>query len=367
MKYYFIAGERSGDLHGGNLIAAIKKLSPELELRGIGGDKMADAGMSLLLHYRNMAFMGFWEVFKNLRTISRYIRKCKDDIESYKPDVIVLIDYAGFNLKIAEFASKKGIKVYYYISPKVWAWNQKRALKIKRLVDNMFVILPFEKEFYKKYDWEVDYVGNPVLDAIKQHQLQQPEGSVAHSNKVIALLPGSRKHELEYALPIFDKLAKRFKDVQFAVASVDNLDQSLYAQINSNANVELIFGNTYDLLSSAYAAIVTSGTATLETALFKVPQIVTYRISAISFKIAKSLIKVKYISLVNLIADKSVVKELIQQEFNVDQLTMELTRLLEDQEYRENMINEYANIYQTLDEGFASENAAKLMLEYQKQ
>lgn len=366
MKYYFIAGEKSGDLHGSNLIHALKKKTPEIQLRGIGGDDMEKAGMSVLLHYRNMAFMGFWEVFKNLRTISRYIKKCKKDILDYDPDVIVLIDYAGFNLKIAEFAAQKGIPVFYYISPKVWAWNQKRAVKIKRLVDRMFVILPFEKEFYKKYDWDVDYVGSPVLDAIKKHN-QRNDLENGHSvSKQVALLPGSRAHELEHALPIFDQLAKRFKEVNFAVAAVDNLDQALYQGISENTNVELIFGNTYDLLCSADAAIVTSGTATLETALFKVPQIVTYRISNISYQIAKSLIKVDYISLVNLIADKPVVRELIQKDFNLEELTKELKRLLEDEAYKENMLREYDDIYNKLDEGFASDNAATLMIEYQK-
>lgn len=364
MKYYFIAGERSGDLHGGNLIASLKKQTSDIVLRGIGGDDMQDQGMELLMHYRNMAFMGFWEVFKNLRTISKYIKKCKADILEYNPDVIVLIDYAGFNLKIADFASQRGIKVYYYISPKVWAWNQKRAVKIKRLVDRMFVILPFEKEFYKQYDWKVDYVGNPVLDAVKKHQLKSENSNATSYSKVVALLPGSRAQELKYALPMFDQLAKEFKDIHFAVAAVNNLDQELYEEIKLNTNVELVFGSTYDLLSVASAAIVTSGTATLETALFKVPQVVTYRMSPITYSIAKRLVKVKYISLVNLVADTNVVKELVQDAFNIDELRSELKRLLDDDDYRKSMVEHYNMIYKTLDEGFASDNAAKLMIEY---
>lgn len=362
MKYYIIAGERSGDLHGGNLIKSLKQYDPEASLKGFGGNNMADAGVEISVHYRDLAFMGFLEVIKNLRKIKGFLNQCKQEISVFQPDAVILIDYAGFNLKIAKYAQEKGIPVYYYISPKVWAWNQKRALKIKKRVTRMFVIMPFEKEFYKGYEWEVDYVGNPVLDAISDHVPNA--ANIAIEGEYVAILPGSRKQELQNVLPALNHLVKNYPDQKFAVASVDNLSDDLYADINANANVELVNGYTYDLLAGAKAAIVTSGTATLETAMWEVPQIVIYKTSGFSYHIAKRLIKVPYISLVNLIAGKEVVKELIQDEMNPDTLSAELNKILGNQLYRTSIVEEYKKIKALLNIGRASDNAAKLMVKH---
>ncbi len=332
MKYYLIAGERSGDLHGSNLIKQLKFKDSRAEFCGFGGDEMESAGMKISQHYSSMAFMGFLEVIKNLGTVKRLLNKCKRDILSYQPDVVILIDYGGFNMKISKFCKRNSVCNFYYISPKVWAWNTKRALKLKRTVDQMFVILPFEVEFFKKFDWQVDYVGNPVLDAVKSHS-----ADVKENTDYVALLPGSRPQELENSLPILKKVVKALKHVNFSLAAVDNVEESLYEDIKSLANVTLIKGHTYDLLASAKAAVVTSGTATLETALWKIPQVVTYATSSISYVIAKSLIKVDYISLVNLITNKPVVKELIQNEFTAKNVILELDSLLNDANYRNDM------------------------------
>jgi lipid-A-disaccharide synthase len=367
MRYYLIAGERSGDLHGGNLIKALKKYDPAGEFKGFGGEYMQDAGMQLTVHYGDMAFMGFIEVLANLRTISRYMKQCRRDILASKPDVVILIDYAGFNRQIAAFCTKHNIKVFYYISPKVWAWNQKRALHLKRNVNNMFVILPFEKDFYKTFDWDVDYVGNPVLDAVKAFK---PDNDFIRQNNfdttkpLVALLPGSRKQELIRVLPLMNAVVKRFPEFQFAVATVSNLDQSLYDEIRKHKNVMLIHGNTYDLLTRAAAAIVTSGTATLETALFKVPQVVVYKMGTIGYKIARLVIRVKFISLVNLIARKEVIKELIQEKASAETVGDELKKLVMDEDYKSTIQGDYNEVYKTLDTGSASENAARLMFSY---
>lgn len=365
MKYYLIAGERSGDLHGGNLVKSLKQYDSKSEFQGFGGDTMSEAGVKLTLHYKHLAFMGFFEVLKNLFKISRYLKLCKQDILEYKPDVVILIDYGGFNLKMASFLSKNNIKAYYYITPKVWAWNQKRAWKIKRLIDRMFVILPFEKDFYKKFDWEVDYVGNPVLDAVKNHD--KKELVLNNDGKeVIAVLPGSRKQEVTNVINLLPEVISSNPNLYFVIATVDNLDQSLYDPVRGLDNVEFVEGRTYDLLLDAKAAIVTSGTATLETALFKVPQVVIYKTSSISYHIGKRLIKVGYISLVNLIADKPVVKELIQNDLNVSNLKDELDKLVKNKIVRNEIISDYDNIYKTLDVGSASDNTARLITGYLK-
>lgn len=360
MKYYIIAGERSGDLHGGNLIRSIKNIDKQAAIKGFGGDYMTKAGAQISVHYRDLAFMGFLEVLKNLGKIRGYLKQCRDEIDTFAPDAVILIDYAGFNLKIAKYAKSKGIPVYYYISPKVWAWNQKRALKIKQRVSRMFVIMPFEKEFYKKYDWEVDYVGSPVLDAISDHQPN--EKNINIEGNYVAVLPGSRQQELQHVLPTLDDLVKLFPQRRFAIAAVDNLPEQLYAGINENDNVTLVHGHTYDLLANASAAIVTSGTATLETAMWEVPQIVIYKTSSISYKIAKHFIKVPYISLVNLIADKKVVTELIQDDFNVENLTIELDKVLNEEAYRMEMIASYKALKEQLNIGRACDNAAELLV-----
>ncbi|HRJ29981.1 MAG TPA: lipid-A-disaccharide synthase [Cyclobacteriaceae bacterium] len=367
LKIYFVAGERSGDLHGGNLIYALKSKSANIRCRGFGGDYMRDAGMDLVVHYRELAFMGFAEVLANLSTIAKKIKQCKQDILTYKPDVVVLIDYAGFNLRIAKFAKQNGIKVFWYISPKVWAWNQNRAIKLKANIDRMFVILPFEKEFFKKFNWTVDYVGNPVLDAVKMHQADQEfliRNRILSDKPLVALLPGSRKQELNMIIPLMAEVAKQNPSYQFAVATVDNLSTEFYGDLRSLPNISFISGATYDLLHHAQAAIVTSGTATLETALFNVPQVVVYRTSSMSYLIAKNLIRVPYISLVNLIAGREVVKEMIQQRANSKDVSAELNLILNDNQYREGMLTGYKEIRNILDTGSASENTAELMLHY---
>lgn len=367
MKFFLIAGERSGDLHGGNLIKALRSRNMEAKFRGFGGDDMQEAGMEVVVHYRELAFMGFAEVLANLRTISKKIDQCKADILSYKPDVIILIDYAGFNMRIAKFAKQQGIKVFWYISPKVWAWNQKRALKLKANVDRMFVILPFEKQFFKKFDWEVEYVGNPVLDAIKAHRTDtdfRKQHNLTENKPLIALLPGSRQQELKKIIPLMSEVAAKLPDVQFVVAAVSNLKQELYGDLRKFKNVTFVNDASYDLLTIAEAAIVTSGTATLETALFRVPQIVVYKTSGLTYRIAKLLIKVKFISLVNLIADREVVKEMIQDDASVEKVSVELNRILKDESYRSKMLADYDEIIKILDTGSASENAATLMTQY---
>ena len=370
MRYYFIAGERSGDLHGGNLVREILKLDPAAELRGIGGEYMRDAGVTLSVNYGELAFMGFLEVVKNFGTISRYTRKCKADILNYKPDVIILIDYGGFNMRIASFAKKNHIKVFYYIAPKVWAWYQKRALKLKRTVDRMFVILPFEREFFKRFDWDVNYVGNPVWDAVRSHQPDSeflPKYKLVKDRAIVSLLPGSRKQELARMVPIMVEVVGSFPEVQFGVAVVHNLDERLYAPLKAHKNVTLIAEDTYNLLLHSNAAIVTSGTATLETALFRVPQTVIYKAGASTFWIVKLLIRVPFISLVNLIAGREVIRELIQDEANGPTISGELERLMSDETYRRKILEDYQSIIDLLDSGSASVNAARLMVSYLKE
>jgi lipid-A-disaccharide synthase len=367
MKYYIIAGERSGDLHGGNLIRAIKSHDHSAHFRGFGGDYMKEVGADIIVHYNEMAFMGFLEVAKNFRTISRYIKKCKQDILQYNPDVIILIDYAGFNQRMSRFGKDNGIKVFYYITPKVWAWWQRRALQLKATVDRMFVILPFEKDFFRKYDCEVDYVGNPVLDAVKSHKADPDfltKNNFSTGKPLVAILPGSRKQELQNMAPVLAEAIKKFPEYQFAVAGINNLDKNLYAPFTGRANVKLVFEDTYNLLLNSNAAIVTSGTATLETGLFKVPQVVVYRTSPISYRIAKSFISVGFISLINLIAGREVIKELIQIHANADKIGNELQRLLQDQDYRLKIMKDYDEIYKKLDIGSASENTGRLMVKY---
>jgi len=370
MRYYLIAGERSGDLHGGNLIRAIRQHDPEFVGRGFGGSYMHEASMELMLHYDKMAFMGFTTVLANLGTIKAIMKQCKEDILAFKPDVVILIDYGGFNMRIAKFAKENGLKVFFYISPKVWAWNTSRAWKLKATVDRMFCILPFEREFYKRFNWDVDYVGNPVLDAIKKFRPDDDfliKNELSTSKKIVALLPGSRKMELKGVVPIMAEVAKMNPGLQFVVAGVKALPAGLYAPLSGIPNVKIIFESTYDLLSNATAALVTSGTATLETALFKVPEVLVYKASMIEGVIVRSLIKVKYIGLVNLIMDKNVVRELYQGEMNATTLNAELNRLIGDKIYRNTMLEEYEKMYKILDTGSASENAGRLMVKYLKE
>jgi lipid-A-disaccharide synthase len=367
MRYFLIAGERSGDLHCGNLVKALRKHDPDAVMRGIGGDYMRESGVQLTIHYRELAFMGIAEVISNLRKISRIEKVCKQDIISFKPDVVILVDYGGFNTRIAKFAKKNAIKVFFYISPKVWAWYQRRALTLKANVDRMFVILPFEKDFFKKFNWDVDYVGNPVMDAIKAHQTDSnflQRHNLVSNKPLVALLPGSRKQELLKMIPLMAKCAARLPQYQFAVATVDNLERELYRDLNELSNVTFVENDTYNLLKHATSAIVTSGTATLETALLKVPQVVVYITSWLTYKLGRSFITVKYLSLVNLIADKKAVTELIQEEANPERLAKEVQLITEDKEARDHIFSDYDNVYKILDIGSASENAGRLMYQY---
>ncbi|MFN0256820.1 lipid-A-disaccharide synthase [Pedobacter ureilyticus] len=365
MKYYLIAGEASGDLHGANLMKALKDEDVNAEFRYFGGDKMHAEGGDLVKHYADMAFMGFTEVLLNLRTILRNLKMCKADLLAYQPDVLVLIDFPGFNLKIAEFAKQQDIKVCYYISPKVWAWNQKRVLKIKRIVDHMFCILPFEVSFYKEWGMKVDYVGNPLLDEIS---LFKPDDQFKtqyqlNGKPIIALLPGSRKQEIERLLPVMLSVMDEFEDYQFVIAAAPTFNAEYYHQFIGEKKVTLIFNQTYDLLHHAHAAIVASGTATLETALFKVPQVVVYKGGAISIAIARLLVKIRFISLVNLIVDRKIVTELIQEDCSKENLTSEL-RMIAFGEGREQMLTDYEDLHQMMGTAGASERTAKLIMEY---
>lgn len=364
MKYYIIAGEASGDLHGSNLMHELKSLDSNAEFRCWGGDKMQAQGGKIIKHYRDLAFMGFTEVLLNIRTILRNINFCKSDITNYKPDAIILVDYPGFNLRIAEFAKAKGYKVFYYISPQIWAWKQSRVHKIKRVTDKVFTILPFEKDFYKKFNYEVDFVGHPLLDALDNSEIKPLE--VDKTNKpIVALLPGSRKQEISAMLPIMLETSKHFLNHRFIVAAAPSIDKAIYKDLtNGFTNIEVVYGKTYDILKSSSAALVTSGTATLETALIGTPEVVCYKAGNISYAIAKQLVKVKYISLVNLIIDKPAVKELIQHDLNEKNLTHELGKLLNDYSYIQKIKTDYALLREKLGGPGASKKTATLIWDY---
>lgn len=366
MRYYIIAGEASGDLHGSNLIKELKRSDTAAQIRCWGGDRMQQAGGELVKHYRNLAFMGFWEVAKNLGTILRNLQFCKDDINKYKPDALILIDYPGFNLRIAEWAKQQGYKIIYYISPQVWAWKENRVTKMKQCIDKMLVILPFEKDYYKnKWNWEVEYVGHPLIEVVEEAQLKS--GSTPLSNKpIIALLPGSRKQEILKKLPIMLEVSRMFPACQFIVAKAPGQEDSFYESIlGMYPNVSSVRDATYNLLLQSRAALVTSGTATLETALFGVPEVVCYKGSNISYQIAKRLIKVKYISLVNLIMDKPVVKELIQNELTPGNLRKELNALLTNKATQQQLKEDYSSLQHLLGQGgHASARAAASIVAY---
>jgi lipid-A-disaccharide synthase len=359
-----IAGEASGDLHGSNLIKALRSEDENLCIRCWGGDLMRDAGGDVVKHIRDLAFMGFVEVLLHLRTIFKNIKTCKADILEFKPDILVLIDYPGFNLRIAEWAHKQGIKVCYYISPQVWAWKQSRVHKIKRFVDQMFVILPFEKEFYAKFNYTVEYVGHPLLDELKNFQPSETfieQLNLTAEKPVIALLPGSRKQEVLVKLPIMLEAVKSFTNYRIIVAGSTTLEEDFYRKIIGK-HTEIYFGHTYDLLSVSEAALVTSGTATLETALLHIPEVVCYKSSPVSYHIAKWLIKIRYISLVNLIMDKEVVTELIQGECNAQRMREELNKLLKGGPNRESMLEAYHQLHSALGQGGASQKVARSLL-----
>lgn len=361
MRYYIIAGEASGDLHASNLVKELKKRDAGAVIRGWGGDLMRAEGVTLVKHYRDTAFMGFIEVVKNIRTIFSLMDYCKEDILQFNPDAVILVDYPGFNLRIAEFAKQKGYKVYYYISPQVWAWKAGRVKKIKKTVDKMFVILPFEKSFYHKWNYEVEFVGHPLLDALQQFM---PDENFRKKNnlsekKIIALLPGSRKQEIEVMLSIMLKVAERFSDYEWVVAGIRSVEKAFYDSVIAAGKVKVVFNSTYDLLSVSSAALVTSGTATLETALFDVPQVVCYKGNRVSYWIGKQLVRIKYISLVNLIIDKPVVKELIQRHCNEKEIGEELKELLHSEKRITQIRFDYNSLRQLLGGAGASFKTAQ--------
>jgi len=363
MKYYLIAGERSGDLHAANLIHSIKKLDPHASFRGMGGDYMEAEGLSSAVHYDKLAVMGFVEVVMGFRKMLKTFSLIKKDLLKFEPDALILVDYGGFNMKIAKFAKAKGISVHYYIPPKVWAWNQKRAYKLKKNVDYLYSILPFEKDFFKKFDWDIHYVGNPLLDEIAKfspHEFFHQKNEINY-NPIIALLPGSRKQEVDKMLDVMLEVVPQYQHSQFIIAGVRNLDPAVYQKANS-AGIKVVYDQTYDLLYHANAAIVTSGTATLETALFRVPQVVVYKTSSISYHIAKYLIRVPFISLVNLIADREVVKELIQEDYSVAKVKSELNAMLGYADRKREIMEGYTAVRQKLGAGRASDEAAKLIV-----
>ena len=367
MKYFIVAGERSGDLHGSNLVKAIQKADSKAFIKAWGGDYMQEAGAEITKHYRDLAFMGFVEVLQNLPKILGFFKECKNTITEFRPDAIILIDYAGFNMRMAKWAKKEGYKVFYYISPKVWAWNQSRAWTLKKNIDRLFVIFPFEVTFFKKYNYEVEFVGNPLFDAIAAFK---PAVAFLKDNhlvgkKTIALLPGSRKQEVEKMLALMVATKRQFIDYQFVIAGVSNLSYTFYEQFLTE-NVSVVFDQTYDLLTHAEAAMVTSGTATLETALFNVPQVVCYKTSWISYKIAKQLIKVPYISLVNLVAQKQVVVELIQDELTSENIAKEIKKILFDLQIRNQQLIDYQLIKKSLGDVGASEKTGKRIVELLK-
>ncbi|CAM3464783.1 lipid-A-disaccharide synthase [Zobellia roscoffensis] len=368
MKYYIIAGEASGDLHGSNLMKALIAKDPDADIRFWGGDLMQKAGGTLVKHYKEMAFMGFLEVLMNLGTIAKAIKFCKADIEKFQPDVIVFIDYSGFNLRIGKWAKEKGFKTNYYISPQIWASREGRIKDIKRDIDAMHVILPFEKEFYeKKHNYPVNFVGHPLIDAIEgrnsvDEQQFRKENNLDPDKLIIALLPGSRKQEVQKMLNLMLSVVKDFTAYQFVIAGAPSLDHDFYEPFLKNPNVNFVTNKTYDLLSISHAALVTSGTATLETAIFKVPQVVCYKANWLSYQIAKRIITLEFISLVNLIMKKEVVKELIQNDLTTNNIRTELNKILEGPA-RIAQIQAYNELEKKLGGRGASKNAATLIIE----
>lgn len=364
MKYYIIAGEASGDLHGSNLMKALYNEDTAAEIRFWGGDLMQNVGGTLVKHYKERSFMGFLEVIQNISKIFKDIAFCKSDITSFKPDAIIFIDNSGFNLRIAKWAKEQNFQTSYYISPQVWASRANRVHAIKRDVDHMYVILPFVADFYKKYDYEVDFVGHPLIDAIESRTtIDETTFRKEHNlsnNPIIALLPGSRKQEITKMLAIMLSITDNFSAYEFVIAGAPSQDYEFYAPFLKKKNIKFISNKTYDLLNISHAALVTSGTATLETALFKVPQVVCYKANAISYQIAKRIITLKFISLVNLIMDKEVVKELIQGDLNTKQLMIELNNILASPK-REEILDNYELLQQKLGGKGASEKTAKLI------
>ncbi|MDZ4750010.1 MAG: lipid-A-disaccharide synthase [Flavobacteriales bacterium] len=365
-KIFIIAGEASGDLHASNLVKELRLQSPGIQIEGWGGELMESSGVRILKHYRSLAFMGFAEVIMNIRTILRNFKLCKGSIEAFKPDALVLIDYPGFNLRMAEWAKQRGIKVFYYISPQIWAWKEGRVHTIGKSVDKMYCVLPFEKDFYARFGYEVDFVGHPLLDVVSDEE-RFDDDSFRKKHKlsdepIIALLPGSRKQEILTMLPVMLAAARKFDNYQIVIAAAPSQDISFYNSIVKESNVHIVAGETYPIMHAAAAGFVTSGTATLESALFGLKQVVCYKANSISYYIARKLIKVKYISLVNLIADRVVVTELIQGDMNPERLHTELEKLLNDKSARTKMDSDYQEVWKMLGGPGASAKTATSML-----
>ena len=366
-KLFFIAGEASGDLHASNLAAALLRANPELKLMGWGGELMEQEGVEIRKHYRDLAFMGFWEVVKNLKTIFKNIELCKQQISEEKPSALVLIDYPGFNLRIAKWAKEMGIPVYYYIAPQIWAWKENRVHQIKKNVTELFAVLPFEKEFYSKKGMDVHFVGHPLLDEVKKRKRLESNSFRTQfhldDRPIVALLPGSRKQEVKRMLEVMLKLELKYPNYQFIIAGAPSLRPEFYQSLIGEQQTKLVFGVTYDLFEAAEAAMVTSGTATLEAALLNCPEVVCYKANPISYFIAKQLVKIKFISLVNLLLDREAVRELIQFEWNLNQASQELDAILNGGMKREHILASYQELRMKLGDGGASDKTAQLLLE----
>ncbi len=366
MKYYIIAGEASGDLHAANLMHELKNLDKDAQFRVWGGDLMQKQGGQIVKHYTELAFMGFVEVLMNIRQIKSNFELCQTDLLDFKPDILILVDYPGFNLRMAKFAKENNIRTYYYISPKIWAWKKSRAWKIKKYIDKMFVIFPFEKKFYKQYDYEVEYVGNPLIDELKKKKEKLPDKETFFKKNqltdkpVIALLAGSRKQELKYILPEMLKVIEHFHEYQFILAGAPGFNHEVYRPYIEKYPVRLIFNQTYDLLKHAHAAIVTSGTATLETALFNVPQVVVYKMNRLTYEVGKYFIKPKFFSLVNIVMDRTIVQELLQKNLP-EKITDELSKILYDEQYRYQMLENYKELQNIIGSSGASRRTAEII------
>lgn len=369
MKYYILAGEASGDLHASNLIKQISLIDPQAQFRGFGGDLMEKAGMTVLKHYRDMAFMGIVPVIMNLRTIKKNFRFCEQDLLAFNPDVLILVDYPGFNLRMAKFAKAHNIRTFYYISPKIWAWKQKRVYRVKAYVDEMFTILPFEDDFYRKFDYKVNYVGNPLLDAILEKKTAPDYPRFYKENKledksILAILPGSRKGEISVLLPTMLEAAARFPEFQCVIAGAPNMGEEFYKPFMTSHPATIIWGKTYEILIHSRAAIVSSGTATLETAILNVPQVVVYQLTPNwLFKyLKKYFLKTRWVSLVNIILQKEAVTELIQSDFTLENIVRELEKIVHDPKNEQRMLSDYKQMMTLLGEKGASERAARLMV-----
>lgn len=372
MRYYIIAGEASGDLHGSNLIKGIREIDSSAQIRCWGGDLMKEAGAELVKHYKEGAIMGFVEVVANLGKLAKNLNDCKNDIINYNPDVVVLIDYPGFNFRIAQFAKERGMRVFYYIAPKVWAWKENRVHKLKKYVDRLFIIFPFEIEYFKKWGIDAIYRGNPLLDSVDNHSSAdetkedfQKRTGIGTAETTVALLAGSRRSEIKYLLPRMMQVAEKYPNYRFLLACAPSMEREFYEGIVGKkcSNIKLLFGETYSILRHSDAAIINSGTASLEAALIGVPQVVCYGGNEISYQIAKRVVKLKYISLANLIMDKGLFKELIQHDCTPQKISQELDNLLNNNEYRAKMMSDYKNVRDVLGGKGASAKVARAMIE----